>query len=119
MPKLDAGGVANVAAAIVFVVVVVDSLAVFLRMLAKSRTKYYFSNDDYWILAALLCFFAWAGPILYGEYPTIALDLYTSDLLSHIWPRRLSGCSHSHGRWRRPASAQGLAPLARCSCGNR
>ncbi|KAI4220168.1 MAG: hypothetical protein LQ349_008157 [Xanthoria aureola] len=68
MPKLDAGGVANVAAAIVFVVVVVDSLAVFLRMLAKSRTKYYFSNDDYWILAALLCFFAWAGPILYAIF---------------------------------------------------
>ncbi len=68
MPKLDAGGVANVAVAIVFVVV--DSLAVFLRMLAKSKTKYYFSSDDYWILAALFFFFAWAGPILYGEYPT-------------------------------------------------
>lgn len=68
MPKLDAGGVANVAVAIGFVVV--DSLAVLLRMSAKSKTKYYFSSDDYWILAALLCFFAWAGQILYSEYPT-------------------------------------------------
>ena len=67
MPKLDARGVANVAVAIGFVVV--DSLAV-LRMLAKSKTKYYFSSDDYWILAALLCFVAWAGQILYSEYPT-------------------------------------------------
>lgn len=68
MPKLDSGGVANVATAIVFVVT--DSLAVFLRLLSKSKTKHYFSSDDWWILGALLFFFAWVGQILYSGYPS-------------------------------------------------
>ncbi|KAL8893469.1 MAG: hypothetical protein Q9192_005230 [Flavoplaca navasiana] len=64
MPNLDSGGVANVATAIVFVVL--DTLAVFLRILSKSKTKYYFSSDDQWILAALAFFYAWVGQIIYA-----------------------------------------------------
>ncbi|KAL8909849.1 MAG: hypothetical protein Q9171_004836 [Xanthocarpia ochracea] len=65
MPKLDSGGTANVATAIVFVFL--DSVAVFLRLLSKSKTKHYFSSDDQWILAALLFFYAWSGQIFYGQ----------------------------------------------------
>lgn len=67
-PNSYSGGVVNVAAAIVFIII--DSLAVFLRLLLKSKTKHYFSSDDWWILSALLFFFAWVGRILYSGYPT-------------------------------------------------
>lgn len=68
MVPLRSDGVANVATAIVFVVV--DSLAVVLRILSKSKTKHYLRSDDWWILGALAFFIAWAGQIIYCEFLT-------------------------------------------------
>ncbi|KAL8983102.1 MAG: hypothetical protein Q9205_002565 [Flavoplaca limonia] len=81
MPYLDSGGVANVATAIVFVVL--DTLAVFLRILSKSKTKYYFSSDDQWILAALAFFYAWVGQIIYDCFP-FARFVFTYELTNAL-----------------------------------
>ena len=63
--ELHPDGAANLAMAIVFMVL--DTLAVVLRIISKGKTKYRFSSDDWWILCALLFFYCWAGLILFCE----------------------------------------------------
>ncbi|KAI4263331.1 MAG: hypothetical protein L6R42_001521 [Xanthoria sp. 1 TBL-2021] len=114
MPKFDSGGAANVATAIVFVVL--DSLAVFLRILSKSKTKHYFSADDWWILAALVFFYAWAGQILYGQCPVQCSWLVRSDFASCGRNRRIFGGDDAHECWRCSGSFEGFPQLLDCSC---
>ena len=44
--------------------VVLDTIAVVLRLLSKQQTKRRFGEDDGWILAALITFFAWSAVII-------------------------------------------------------
>lgn len=46
---------------------ILDTLAVVLRLLSKSKTTYRFGSDDYWMLAALLIFYARAGINIYCQ----------------------------------------------------
>lgn len=95
MVKLQPDGVSNLAAAITFVVV--DSLAVVLRIISKGKTKYRFSSDDWWILCALLFFYCWAGLVLYsvaGIAGTLNVDTFTDlqeleDVSKILWVAEL------------------------------
>ena len=43
---------------------ILDVIAVVLRLVAKSRTKYRFALDDLWILLTLVVFAAWAALVV-------------------------------------------------------
>jgi hypothetical protein len=58
-------GIDNFVTAILFIVV--DTLAVILRVLAKLKTKRRLSSDDYWMFAALVFYYGWAGLIIYCQ----------------------------------------------------
>lgn len=61
--SMKSDGVANFATAIVFIVV--DTIAVLLRLLSKRKNKRTFGSDDYWMLVALAFFYVWAGLVIY------------------------------------------------------
>ena len=65
MVHIQPDGRANIATIVAFIVL--DSLAVILRIISKGKTKNRYSSDDWWILCALLFFFGWAGLKLYCE----------------------------------------------------
>lgn len=111
MPKLDSGGVANVTTAVVFVVL--DTIAVSLRLLSKSKTKHYFAADDWWILVALVFFYAWAGQIIYGQCPVGCSWLGRSDLVSCGRNRRIFRGDDVHECRRCSGSIEGCAPISR------
>lgn len=46
---------------------IVSSIAVFLRLSAKRATKAGFAADDYWIIFALITFWAYLGVELWGN----------------------------------------------------
>lgn len=46
------------------VFLILDVIAVILRLIAKSKTKYRFALDDLWILLTLVVFAAWAGLVI-------------------------------------------------------
>lgn len=43
---------------------ILDVVAVVLRLIAKSRTKSRFALDDLWIILTLVVFAAWAGLVI-------------------------------------------------------
>lgn len=57
-------GVYHVVVASFFILI--DTLALVLRAVAKRRTKFRFGSDDGWILFALLLFYVWAGLVVTG-----------------------------------------------------
>ena len=68
MVHLQSNGVANLATAIVFIFL--DTFAVILRLISKTKTKHRFRSDDWWILVALAFFFGWAAQIIYCGFST-------------------------------------------------
>lgn len=46
------------------VFLILDVIAVVLRLIAKSRTKSRFSFDDLWIILTLIVFAAWAALVI-------------------------------------------------------
>lgn len=46
------------------VFLILDAVAVVLRLIAKSRTKSRFALDDLWIILTLIVFAAWAGLVI-------------------------------------------------------
>lgn len=63
MVHLPPDGRASFTTIVVFIIL--DSFAVILRIISKGKTKNRYSQDDWWILCALLLFFGWAGVRLY------------------------------------------------------
>ena len=43
---------------------ILDTIAVILRLIAKSRTKHRFTLDDLYIIFALVAYAAWAGLVI-------------------------------------------------------
>lgn len=62
MIKLAKDGKQVLSTAIVFLVL--DVVAVGLRLLAKSKTKHRFALDDLFMLLTLVVFAAWAGVVM-------------------------------------------------------
>ena len=62
MVKLEKDGKQLVSTAIVFLVL--DAIAVVLRLLAKSKTKHKFAFDDLFMLLTLVVFAAFAGVVM-------------------------------------------------------
>ncbi len=62
MIPLRKDGKQLLATSIVFLVL--DVIAVILRLIAKSRTKNRFAFDDLWILLTLVVFAAWAALVI-------------------------------------------------------
>ena len=60
-----ADGAMNLYTAVAFVIV--DIIALALRVISKRKTKKGLQCDDWWICAGLVLFFAWCGLIIYGE----------------------------------------------------
>ena len=52
----------------VLTMVVLSSIAVILRFLAKSGTKAGFAIDDYWIIAGLMTFWTYTGVMLWSIF---------------------------------------------------
>ena len=50
---------------------ILDVIAVVLRLVAKSRTKYRFALDDLWILLTLVVFAAWAALVIGSKRTTM------------------------------------------------
>ena len=48
---------------------VLTTLAVFFRLLAKANTKAWFAVDDWLIIASLLCFYGYVGVQIWSPYP--------------------------------------------------
>ena len=48
--------------------IIVDTIAVVLRLLSKQQTKRRFGEDDGWICAALIIYLAWSGVIIASEF---------------------------------------------------
>ena len=71
MIRLEKDGKQLLYTSIVFLIL--DVIAVILRLVAKSRTKYRFAFDDAWILFTLVVFAAWAGLVI-GSKDIIALQ---------------------------------------------
>ncbi|PVI01492.1 hypothetical protein DM02DRAFT_613657 [Periconia macrospinosa] len=57
-------GVANVVLAIIFIVL--DTIAVALRIFAKRRIKRPLKSDDVWMVVALIFFYGWAALVIYS-----------------------------------------------------
>lgn len=53
------------------VFLILDTIAVVLRLFAKSRTKFRFAYDDLWIIVTLVVFAAWAALVI-GSKETYA-----------------------------------------------
>ena len=71
MAKLLPGAVSNIVVITVFIIL--DALAVILRLIAKRRTKHRFGYDDSWIIFALFLFFIWAGLVIHCKL-TVRLE---------------------------------------------
>jgi hypothetical protein len=56
-------GIANLVTVVVFVIL--DTIAVGLRLLAKKRNKRRLGSDDYWMLVALVFMYGWTALIIY------------------------------------------------------
>ena len=62
MIKLENDGKQLLSTAIVFLVL--DAIAVVLRLVAKSKTKHRFAFDDLFMLLTFVVFAAWAGIVM-------------------------------------------------------
>ena len=69
MIHLEKDGKQLLVTSIVFLVL--DTVAVVLRLVAKSRTKFRFAYDDLWIIVTVVVFAAWAGLVI-GSKETVA-----------------------------------------------
>jgi hypothetical protein len=61
--SLKPDGIANLVTVVVFVIL--DTIAVGLRLLAKKRNKRRLGSDDYWMLVALVFMYGWTALIIY------------------------------------------------------
>ena len=66
MAKLLQGALANTVVIVVFIIL--DALAVMLRLIAKRRAKHHFKYDDGWLIFALALFFIWAGLVIHCKF---------------------------------------------------
>ena len=62
MVRLEKDGKQLFFTSIVFLIL--DIIAVILRLFAKSRTKFRFASDDLWIIATVVVFAAWAALVI-------------------------------------------------------
>ncbi|KAL8723797.1 MAG: hypothetical protein Q9181_007189 [Wetmoreana brouardii] len=83
MAKLQPDGVSNTAVAVVFMVV--DTLAVMLRLVAKRRTKHRFGSDDSGIVFALVLFFVWAGLVIHVPNADDASEVFKFVWIAEMW----------------------------------
>ena len=67
-PPLGHDGKQLLYTSIVFLIL--DVVAVTLRLLAKQKTKARFTVDDLWIASALVIFAAWNGLVIGSKYRT-------------------------------------------------
>ena len=66
MVQLEQDGKQLLSTAIVFLIV--DAIAVVLRLVAKSKTKYRFAFDDLCMVSTFIIYTAWAGIIIGSKY---------------------------------------------------
>ena len=72
MVHLKKDGKQLLATAIVFLIL--DAVAVVLRLVAKSKTKYRFGFDDLYLLFTFVVFAAWAGLVIGSKYLNTKLE---------------------------------------------
>lgn len=66
------------------VFLILDVIAVVLRLIAKSRTKSRFALDDLWIILTLFVFAAWAGLVIGSK----------EEMNTQIWEKNFADCDN-------------------------
>ena len=66
------------------VFLILDVIAVVLRLIAKSRTKSRFALDDLWIILTLFVFAAWAGLVIGSK----------EEMNTQIWEKNFADCGN-------------------------